>query len=219
MTFSFTYTYGPTREYMVTANEDANALLTLWHVIYPSSSGESVPHLYITVGPSEEARLDVFDRHIALPDDATIRDLLDALDGEALALNGGGWGGDVLWVESILNLWELTEFVMSVGGAIAFVRSTGKGLRKLRYREHSALASRWVDDGKPGEVPLALRQHVNAQNPWRRRHFNFVFGLEGPEGADLLRAVGYRVTRGHGDEAEWSDAAHPPQGKPYYDNI
>ncbi|MEO2133195.1 hypothetical protein [Microbacterium sp.] len=216
----FSYSYGPPKSYLLEADESESAREAVWARVNSEAEDNKFAPFWVELIPWGSDDLDPFDRYVEVDENATVADLAKlATEGEELQISGGGWGGDG-WYEPFLTLWEITNNGLSVGGVLSAAIASRRGLRRLRYRQQTALAARWADANQPKPIPTELLQHVKSQNPWKRKHFDFVFGTEGRDfGASLLLAAGYRAVSGQGSSAIWVDESEPDheRGRRYDD--
>lgn len=142
--------------------------------------------------------------YVEIPPQASVADVARLSGQVPFVVSHGGWGGDALWHEPLLSIWEVLQFGLTLQGAYAIAKGAHVTLDRLRYREHRRLAADWRDYPET-PVAMELLQLIKTRHEWWRRHFDYQFGLDGSAGAALLRRVGYRKVRSQPD-ALWRES-------------
>ncbi len=133
-----------------------------------------------------------FPNYVEVPPSTTMAQVATFVDGEEFVLTHGGWGGDALWFEPLVTIWEASGLEITMVGLWAAARKADNRLTSIRYRRHRGLAADWRDSDEQEHVPLELAQMVKSRREWYRDHFDSIFALDDASGTSLLKALGYR---------------------------
>lgn len=147
-------------------------------------------------------------QYVEINPTVTVAEVAFAADGEPFSLSSGGWGGDALWVETMLTLGEILLQGLTLHGAWSLARDGLSLTQAVRYKRERRLAEQWRD-GDQGALALDLAQAIKARPVWYRRRFDHVFSLEGDAGTRLLKAAGYRRIDRNDGEVVWVESAGP----------